>query len=87
MFKHGQQHHRLQLHSIGRSFHHRLLAISVLSGLYNLVRPITDFLANSTRLKTSRLTALSSTSLSTTIPSTKYTIVLSLEEERARKIR
>jgi hypothetical protein len=32
--QHGQQHHRLQLHSIGRSFHHRLLAISVLSGLH-----------------------------------------------------
>ena len=32
--QHGQQHHRLQLHSIGRSFYHRLLAISVLSGLH-----------------------------------------------------
>ena len=83
--QHGQQHHRLQLHSIGRSFHYRLLAISVLSGLYNLLRPMTDFLANSTRLKTPRLTTLLSTSLSTITPSTKHTIVSSLEEERARK--
>jgi hypothetical protein len=75
----------LQLHLIGRSFYYRLLIISVLSGLYNLLRPITDFLANSTRLKTPRLTALLSTSLSTITLSTKYTIVLSLEEERARK--
>jgi len=82
--QHGQQHHRLQLHSIGRSFYHRLLAISVLNSLHNLLRPITDFPANSTRLKTPRLTALLSTSLST-IPSTKHTMVLSLEEERARK--
>jgi hypothetical protein len=46
---------------------------------------MTDFLANSTRLKTLCLTTLSSTSLFTTIPSTKYTMVLSSEEERARK--
>jgi len=82
--QHGQQHHRLQLHSIGRSFHYRLLAISVLSGLHNLLRPMTDFPANSTRLKTPRSTALLSTSLST-IPSTKHTIVSSLEEEKVRK--
>ena len=87
------QHHRLQLHSIGRSFHHRLLAISVLSG-DNLLRPMTDFPANNTRSKTPCLIALSSTSSSTTIlftassttiPSTEYTMVLSSEEERARK--
>ena len=67
--------------------------ISVFSS-NNLLKPITDFLANNTRLKTPYLTALPSTSLSTTILSTalstiilstKYTIVLSLEEERARK--
>jgi hypothetical protein len=58
--------------------------ISVLSS-NNLLRPITDFLANSTRLKTPYLTALSSTSLFTTIPSTKYTMVLFLKEERAKK--
>jgi hypothetical protein len=46
---------------------------------------MTDILANSTRSKTPRSTALSSTSLSTTILSTEYTMVLSLEEERARK--
>ena len=67
--------------------------ISVLSG-NNLLRPITDFLANNTRLKTPYLTALLSISLSTTIPftassttipSTEYTMVLSSEEERVRK--
>ena len=67
--------------------------ISVLSG-NNLLRPITYFLANNTRLKTSYLTALLSTSLSTiilstalftTILSTEYTMVLFLEEEKARK--
>ena len=88
--QHGQQHHRLQLHSIGRSFHLRLLAISVLNSLYNLLRPMTDFSANNTCLKTPRLTTLCSTTLSftsssTIIPSTKYTIVSSLEEKRARK--
>jgi hypothetical protein len=46
---------------------------------------MTDFLANNTCLKTLRLTALLSTSLSTTIPFTEYTMVLSSEEERARK--
>ena len=46
---------------------------------------MTDFLANNTCLKTPYLTALLSTSLSTTIPSTKYTMVLSSEEERAKK--
>jgi hypothetical protein len=46
---------------------------------------MTDFLANSTCLKTPYLTALSSTSLSTTIPFTEYIMVLSLKEERARK--
>ena len=82
--QHSQQHHRLQLHLIGRSFYHRLLAISVLSS-NNLLKPITNFPANNTRLKTPCLTALLSTSLSTTIPSTKYTMVLFSEEERARK--
>ena len=82
--QHSQQHHRLQLHSIGRSFHHRLLAISILSS-NNLLKPMTDFLANNTCLKTLCLTALLSTSLSTTIPSTEYTMVSSLEEKRARK--
>jgi hypothetical protein len=42
---------------------------------------MTDFLANNTYLKTLYLTALLSTSLSTTIPSTKYTMVLSLKEK------
>ena len=83
----------MQLHLIGCSFYYRLLAISVLSG-NNLLRPITDFLANNTRLKTPYLTALLFTflsttilftALSTTIPSTEYTMVLSLEEERAKK--
>jgi hypothetical protein len=46
---------------------------------------MTDFPANSTYLKTPCLTALLSTSLFTTIPSTKYTMVLFLEEERAKK--
>jgi Na+/H+-dicarboxylate symporter len=46
---------------------------------------MTNFPANSTCLKTPYLTALSSTSSFTTIPSTKYTMVLSLEEERAKK--
>ena len=46
---------------------------------------MTDFLANNTCLKTPYLTTLSSTSLSTTIPSTEYTMVSSSEEERARK--
>ena len=46
---------------------------------------MTDFLANSTYLKTLYSTALLSTSLSTTIPSTEYTIVSPLEEERAKK--
>ena len=82
--QHSQQHHRLQLYSISRSFHHRLLAISILSS-NNLLKPITNFPANNTCLKTPYLTALSSTSLSTTIPSTKYTMVLSLKEERAKK--
>ena len=82
--QHGQQYHRLQLHSIGHSFHHRLLVISVLNS-NKLLRPMTDFPANSTRLKTPYSTALLSTSLSTTIPSTEYTMVLSSEEERARK--
>ena len=67
--------------------------ISVLSN-NNLLKPITDFLANNTYLKTPYLTALLSTSLfttilsttsSTTIPSTEYTMVLSSEEERAKK--
>ena len=82
--QHSQQYHRLQLHSIGRSFHYRLLIISVLSN-NNLLKPITNFLANNTYLKTPCLTTLSSTSLFTTIPSTEYTIVSSLEEERAKK--
>ena len=82
--QHSQQHYRLQLHSIGRSFYYRLLAISVLSG-NNLLKPITDFPANNTCLKTPYLTTLLFTSLSTTIPSTKYTMVSSLEEERAKK--
>ena len=82
--QYSQQHYRLQLHSIGRSFHYRLLTISVLSS-NNLLKPITDFLANNTYLKFFCSTTLSSTSLSTTIPSTKYTMVSSLEEERARK--
>ena len=60
------------------------LAISILSG-NNFLKPMTDFLANNTYLKTPCLTALSSTSLFTTIPSTKYTMVSSSEEERARK--
>jgi hypothetical protein len=46
---------------------------------------MTDFLANSTHLKTPCLTTLLSTSLFTTILSTKYTMVLSSEEERAKK--
>ena len=58
--------------------------ISVLSG-NNLLKPMTDFPANNTYLKTPCLTALLFTSLSTIILSTKYTIVLSLEEERAKK--
>ena len=65
-------------------FYYRLLAISVLSS-NNLLKPITDFLADNTYLKTPYLTALLFTSLFTTIPSIKYTIVLSLEEQRARK--
>jgi hypothetical protein len=52
---------------------------------YNLLKPMTNFLANSTHLKTPYLTALLSTSLSITIPSTKYTMALSLEEKRAKK--
>jgi hypothetical protein len=48
---------------------------------------MTNFLANSTRSKTPYLTALLSTSLSTIILSTEYTMVLSLEKERAKKIR
>ena len=82
--QHSQQYHCLQLHLIGRSFYHRLLTISVLSG-NNLLKPMTDFLANNTYLKTPCLITLLSTSLFTTIPSTKYTMVLSSEEERARK--
>ena len=82
--QHSQQHHRLQLHLIGRSFYHRLLIISILSG-NNLLKPITDFLVNNTCLKTPCLTTLLFTSLSTTIPSTEYTMVLSLKEERAKK--
>ena len=62
--------------------------ISVLNS-YNLLRPMTNFLANSTHLKALYLTALLSTflstSLSTIILFTEYTIVLSLEEERAKK--
>jgi hypothetical protein len=46
---------------------------------------MTNFLANSTCLKTLYLTALLSTSLFTTILSTKYTMVLSLKEKRAKK--
>jgi hypothetical protein len=50
---------------------------------------MTDFLANNTCLKTPRSTILLFTSLVTSlftiIPSTKYTIVLFLEEERAKK--
>ena len=46
---------------------------------------MTDFLANNTYLKTFYLTTLLSTFLFMTIPSTKYTMVLFLEEERARK--
>ena len=42
---------------------------------------MTDFLANNTRLKTPYLTALLSTSLSTTILSTEYTMVSSSEEK------
>ena len=74
----------MQLHLIGRSFYYRLLVISILSG-NNLLKPMIDFLANNTCLKTPYLTALLSTSLSTTILFTEYTMVLSLEEERARK--
>ena len=74
----------MQLHLIGRSFYYSLLVISVLSG-NNLLKPITDFLANNTRLKTPCLTALSSTSLSTTILFTEYIMVLSSEEEKAKK--
>jgi hypothetical protein len=58
--------------------------ISVLNS-NNLLKPITDFSANNTCLKTPCLIALSSTSLFTTIPSTEYTMVLSSEEERAKK--
>ena len=82
--QHSQQHHRLQLHSIGRSFHHRLLAISILSG-NDLLKPMTNFLANNTHLKTLYLTTLLSTFLSTTILSIKYIIVSSLKKERAKK--
>ena len=74
----------MQLYLIGRSFYYRLLAISIFSG-NNLLKPITNFLANNTYLKTSYLTALLSTSLFITILFIKYTMVLSLEEERARK--
>ena len=74
----------MQLYLIGHSFYYKLLTISVLSG-NNLLKPMTDFLANNTCLKTPCLTALLSISLSTTIPSTEYTIVSSLEEERAKK--
>ena len=82
--QYSQQHHRLQLHLIGHSFHYRLLVISVFSS-NNLLKPITNFLANNTCLKTSCLTALLSTSLSTTILFTEYAMVSSSEEERARK--
>ena len=82
--QHSQQHHHLQLHSIGRSFYHKLLTISVFSS-NNLLKLMTNFLANNTRLKTPCLTTLLFTSLFTTIPSTKYTMVSSSEEERARK--
>ena len=58
--------------------------MSVFSG-YNLLRPITAFLANSTRLKTPYLTFLSSTSLFTIILFAKYIIVLFLEKEKAKK--
>ena len=46
---------------------------------------MTNFPANSTHLKTPHLTAQLSTSSSTIIPSTEYTMVSSSEEERARK--
>ena len=46
---------------------------------------MTDFLANNTYLKTLYLTALLSTFLFTTTPSIKYTMVLYLEEERAKR--
>ena len=46
---------------------------------------MTDFLANNTYLKTFCLITLLFTSLSTTIPFTEYTMVSSLEEERAKK--
>ena len=82
--QYSQQHHRLQLHLIGRSFYHRLLVISVFSS-NNLLKPMTDFLANNTYLKTPCLTTLLFTSLSTTIPSTKYTMVSSSEKKRAKK--
>jgi hypothetical protein len=62
-----------------------LLAISIFSN-NNLLKPMTDFLANNTYLKTPCLTTLLSTSLSIIIPSTEYIMVLSLEEERARKL-
>ena len=58
--------------------------INILSG-NNLLKPITNFPANNTRLKTPYLTALLSTSLSTTIPSIEYTMVSSLEKKKARK--
>ena len=74
----------MQLHLIGCSFYYRLLAISVFSG-NNLLKPIIDFLANNTHLKTLYLTTLLFTSLSTTILFTEYTMVSSLEEERAKK--
>ena len=82
--QYSQQYHRLQLHLIGRSFYYRLLAISVLSG-NNLLKPMTNFLANNTHLKILCSTTLLSTFLSTTIPSIKYTMVSSLKEEKARK--
>ena len=44
-----------------------------------------NFPANSTCLKTLHLTTLLFTSLFTIIPSTKYTMVLSLKEKRAKK--
>ena len=82
--QYSQQHHHLQLHLISRSFYYKLLIISVLNS-NNLLKPITNFLANNTYLKTFYSTTLLSTSLSTTIPSIKYTMVSSLEKERARK--
>ena len=64
-------------------FYYRLLIISVFNS-NNLLKPITDVLANNTYLKTPCSITLLSTSLFTTILSTKYTIVLFLEEGKAK---